>query len=194
MNGTNVAKSITAYYRVHGSGSYSSLSLYSNSGSATTTQSLAATFNLTGASFSSDKAYDIYVIAVDGFGQSTTSAVESIALGTPILFIDEEQLGVGINCFPTVAGLEVKGPLKLNGATILSGSTSATEDLAVAGNLSVGGTTTLSGNVSLASTKKITKADAGSWIADRDKVLVSQTSTATSSYAPVVGVNTTSGY
>lgn len=194
MTGTNVAKSITAYYREHGVGSYASKALYTNSGSATATQSLAATFTLSGISFDSNKAYDIYVIAIDGFGQSTTSAVASIALGTPILFVDAEQLGVGINCFPTVAGLEVQGPLKLNGATIMNGATSTTEDFAVAGALSVGGNTTLSGNVSLSANKRIEKSDAGSWISDRDRVLVRQTSTSNGSYSPVVGVNTTSGY
>ena len=194
MNGTNVAKSITAYYREHGTGSYTSKVLYSNSGSATAFQSLAATFNLSGIAFDSNKAYDIYVIAIDGLGQSTTSAVASIALGTPILFVDAEQLGVGINCFPTVAGLEVQGPLKLNGATIMNGETSTTQDFAVAGNLSVGGNTTLNGNVALSSNKRIEKSDAGSWISDRDRALVRQTSNASGNYSPVVGVNTANGY
>ena len=180
MNGTNVAKSITAYYREHGTGSYTSKALYTNSGNATAFQSLAATFNLSGVIFDSNKAYDIYVIAIDGFGQSATSAVTSIALGTPILFVDAEQLGVGVNCFPTIAGLEVQGPLKLNGSII--------------GNLSIGGNTTLNGNVTLASNKRIEKADSGSWISDRDRALVRQTATNNGSYGPVVGVKTPNGY
>lgn len=194
MTGTNVAKSITAYYRVHGTGSYTSKALYTNSGSATAYQPLATTFNLSGVAFDSNKAYDIYIIAIDGLGQSTTSEVSSIPLGTPILFVDAEQLGVGINCFPTVAGLEVQGPLKLNGATIMNGETSTTQDFAVAGNLSVGGTIDVEGIIDLGSVSRVRGASSGSWISDRDRATVRNNAASSGSYAPVVGVNTPSGY
>ena len=143
MTGANVAKSITFYYKESTASSYSSKALYTNSGSASSMQSLATTLDISGVEFISEKAYNTYVVVVDGFGQSTQSTVASLPLGTPILFIDTEQLGVGVNCFPTVAGLEVSGPIKSTGnitsGGVVSGDTLSGSTVSTTGNATIGG-------------------------------------------------------
>lgn len=145
MTGANVGKSITLYYKESTTSSYTSKTLYTNSGSASSMQSLAVTMDIPDVAFNSEKAYIVYVVVTDGFGQSTQSANSSIALGTPVLFVDTEQLGVGVNCFPTVAGLEVKGPIKATGnittsaAIQTSGSINAGTTLNSVGNATIGG-------------------------------------------------------
>lgn len=145
MTGANVGKSITLYYKESTASSYTSKTLYTNSGSASSMQSLAVTMDIPDVAFNSEKAYIVYVVVTDGFGQSTQSANSSIALGTPVLFVDTEQLGVGVNCFPTVAGLEVKGPIKATGnittsaAIQTSGSINAGTTLNSVGNATIGG-------------------------------------------------------
>lgn len=146
MTGANVAKSITFYYKESTASSYSSKALYTNSGSASSMQSLATTLDISGVEFISEKAYNTYVVVVDGFGQSTQSTVASLPLGTPILFIDTEQLGVGVNCFPTVAGLEVKGPIKSTGNITSSGTVSG--DTLSGSTVSTTGNATIGGNLS----------------------------------------------
>lgn len=148
MTGANTAKTITLYYKESTASSYSSKILYTNDGSATSQKSLASTLDISDVAFDSEKAYNIYVVATDGFGQSTQSAASALPLGTPILFIDTEQLGVGVNCFPTVAGMEVKGPIKATG-NITTGSAIQTSGSINAGTtLNSGGNATIGGNLS----------------------------------------------
>jgi hypothetical protein len=45
----------------------------------------------------------------NGIGNSSYSSIEKLSLGTPLLFLDEYQDGVGVNCFPTGKGLAVDG-------------------------------------------------------------------------------------
>ena len=146
MTGANVGKTITLYYKESTASSYSSKTLYTNSGSASSMQSLATTMDIADVAFDSEKAYNIYVIATDGFGQSTQSAISSIPLGTPVLFIDTEQLGVGVNCFPSVDGLEVKGPIKSTGNITSSGTVSG--DTLSGSTVSTTGNATIGGNLS----------------------------------------------
>ena len=138
MTGANVAKSITFYYKESTASSYSSKALYTNSGSASSMQSLATTLDISGVEFISEKAYNTYVVVVDGFGQSTQSTVASLPLGTPILFIDTEQLGVGVNCFPTVAGLEVSGPIKGSSTLNVNGNIVSKAAIQATGSINAG--------------------------------------------------------
>ena len=138
MTGANVGKSITLYYKESTASSYSSKALYTNSGSTSSMQSLAVTMNIPDVAFSSEKAYIVYVVVTDGFGQSTQSANSSIALGTPVLFVDTEQLGVGVNCFPTIAGLEVKGPIKGSSTLEVSGNIISKSAIQASGSINAG--------------------------------------------------------
>ena len=148
MTGANVGKSITLYYKESTASSYSSKALYTNSGSASSMQSLAVTMDIPDVAFNSEKAYIVYVVVTDGFGQSTQSANSSIALGTPVLFVDTEQLGVGVNCFPTVAGLEVKGPIKATGNITTSAAIQTSGSINAGTSLNAGSDIVAAGRVS----------------------------------------------
>ena len=139
MTGTNTAKTIDIYYRLHGStGSYTKIAHYSNSGSATSYKALSGDVKLTGHTFLSASSYDFYINAVDGFGTSVNSPIVSLPLGTPILFVDAAQQGVGVNCFPTVAGLEVSGPIKSNSTLNTNGNIISKSAIQATGSINAG--------------------------------------------------------
>lgn len=52
-----------------------------------------------------DQAYKFRMVLTDKYGTTYTTSEVSLAAGTPILFIDSIQNGVGINCFPKGDGL-----------------------------------------------------------------------------------------
>ena len=58
-----------------------------------------------------DEAYTFSATITDKFGKSATSSVP-VSIGVPIMFVDSAVLGLGVNKFPTVAGLDVNGPIK----------------------------------------------------------------------------------
>ena len=75
---------------------------YSGSGSITTTGD-------------NSTAYSFTATITDRFGKTATATLP-VSIGTPIMFIDEEQLGVGINAFPSGEGLYVKGTANIKGS------------------------------------------------------------------------------
>lgn len=113
MNGIHLAKKITLYYKTSTASSYSSLVLYNDTtGSATSYKSLSGSYALSSLTFDSNTAYNIYVVAQDCFDKTATSVVANLALGTPLMFIDAAQKGVGVDCFPEGQGLYVDGVVK----------------------------------------------------------------------------------
>ena len=50
----------------------------------------------------------------DQFGNSATASLQ-VPIGLPIMFIDTEQVGVGVNCLPESQGLYVKDNLRVGG-------------------------------------------------------------------------------
>ena len=64
--------------------------------------------------FSSSSSYNFYLIAIDKYGESTTSNTVSIARGEPIFYIDTNLSNVGVNCFANKDyDLDVKGNLRV---------------------------------------------------------------------------------
>ena len=59
-------------------------------------------------------AYDFTAIITDSFGK-TANAILPISIGMPIMFVDSNQLGVGVNTFPKGEGLWVKGQVDISG-------------------------------------------------------------------------------
>ena len=63
---------------------------------------------------SNNAPHDFWFIISDSF--TTPSTIHTkVPIGVPIMFVDSNQNGVGINKFPTVAGLDVDGPTIING-------------------------------------------------------------------------------
>lgn len=71
-----------------------------------------------------ENSYTFTATVTDRFG-GTSSSSATITRGVPIMFVDSDVLGVGINTFPTVAGLDVNGPIKTNGNVTASGTLTA---------------------------------------------------------------------
>ena len=95
-----------------GIGSASSfVTAYSGSGSVSTTGD-------------NSTAYSFTATITDRFGKSA-SATLPVSIGMPIMFIDEEQLGVGINTFPSGEGLYVKGTANVQGGAYIRDSLAA---------------------------------------------------------------------
>lgn len=59
-------------------------------------------------------AYDFTATIIDSFGK-TANAILPISIGMPIMFVDNNQLGVGVNTFPKGEGLWVKGQANISG-------------------------------------------------------------------------------
>lgn len=78
---------------------------YSGSGTITTTGN-------------NSTAYSFTATITDRFGKTATATLP-VSIGTPIMFIDEEQLGVGINAFPSGEGLYVKGMTNVQGSAYI---------------------------------------------------------------------------
>ena len=110
LTGIHLAKKITLYYS-SATVSLTSYVLYEDTGNSTTYKPLAGNYNLKNLSFDSDKAYNIYIIAEDCFGNTATSKTGSLALGIPTMLIDTEQMALGVNRFPDGKGIYVDGVL-----------------------------------------------------------------------------------
>lgn len=110
LTGIHLAKKITLYYS-SAIVSLTSYVLYEDTGNSTTYKPLAGNYNLKNLSFDSDKAYNIYIIAEDCFGNTATSKTGSLALGIPTMLIDTEQMALGVNRFPDGKGVYVDGVL-----------------------------------------------------------------------------------
>lgn len=109
MTGIHFAKKIVLYYKAVSASSYSTYTLYEDSGSSTAYKSLSETYSLSELSFDSDVAYNIYVQATDCFNQTTSSVQGNLPLGVPLLFIDAAMKGIGVNCFPAGEGIYPAG-------------------------------------------------------------------------------------
>lgn len=59
-------------------------------------------------SFNVNNSYPIYLEVKDKYGATVTSNILTLPIGEPTAFIDVEQNGVGVNCFPNGEGLWVK--------------------------------------------------------------------------------------
>ena len=77
---------------------------YSGSGTITTTGN-------------NSTAYSFTATITDRFGKSAKVTLP-VSIGMPIMFIDEEQLGVGINTFPSSEGLYVDGTFHVQGENL----------------------------------------------------------------------------
>lgn len=110
LTGIHLAKKITLYYSST-TINLTSYVLYEDTGNSTTYKSLAGNYTLEDLSFDSDKAYNIYIVAEDCFGNTATSKTGSLALGIPTMLIDTEQMALGVNRFPDSKGIYVDGVL-----------------------------------------------------------------------------------
>lgn len=82
---------------------------------------------------SNDSIFTFNVTLIDSLGVETQLDPIVVGLGKPILFIDSEQNGVGVNCFPIGSGLHVDGKTSLKGDTLIEGT------LNIDGNVTVKG-------------------------------------------------------
>lgn len=73
---------------------------------------------------SNDESYSFTVTITDRFNKTATATLP-VSIGTPIMFIDEEQLGVGINAFPSGEGLYVKGMANVQGSAYIKNTLQA---------------------------------------------------------------------
>lgn len=62
-------------------------------------------------------AYSFTATITDRFNKTATATLP-VSIGMPIMFIDEEQLGVGVNTFPSGEGLYVDGNVVIKGDTL----------------------------------------------------------------------------
>lgn len=82
-----------------------SSSAYGAAGSATKTASLTGINNET--------SYNFTFTITDRFGKTAT-ATSTLPIGMPLMFVDSNVKGVGVNKFPSIAGLDVEGELKMS--------------------------------------------------------------------------------
>lgn len=61
------------------------------------------------ANMDNESSFTFKIILTDSLGLSSDPIYCSIGIGEPILFIDVEQAGVGVNCFPDGSGLYARG-------------------------------------------------------------------------------------
>ena len=102
VNGKN---GIKVYYTIEQNGSTSTTYLYGTSSTVimSSAEKVNGTRTLTGISNDYSAIFSIYI--QDLFGNAILADSSRIERGQPIFFIDEEQIGVGINCFPGGKGL-----------------------------------------------------------------------------------------
>ena len=160
LYGYHVGKSLRVQYRPVGTSSWEYYYLYNNSDGSVGYSSLSGVYELNDITFDSGTAYEVRVLAYNGLGWGSYSATETLSLGTPLLFLDEYQDGVGINCFPTGKGLSVDGfgrftgsltahDISLSGSLVTSGYIESYSDLYISGNTYVAGNIYRNGYLSL---------------------------------------------
>ena len=93
----NSKNSLTKKYRRTDSSTY------------TTTTSTANPIKLT-LTASNENAYTYEAVVTDKFNKTASSTI-TIPRGLPIMFVDSAVLGVGVNTFPTISGLDVNGEI-----------------------------------------------------------------------------------
>lgn len=84
-------------------GSASALGNVTSSGQGTTTASLTGIDN--------NNSYTFNFTLTDRYGQTATASA-TLSRGVPIMFVDSAVLGVGINKFPSISGLDVNGEIR----------------------------------------------------------------------------------
>lgn len=107
VNSTNQAKisysgASKSGYTLGSSSAYGGIG---TSGQGTVTASLTGIDN--------NSSYTFSFTLTDKYGQTATASA-NLSRGVPIMFVDSAVLGVGVNTFPSVAGLDVNGPVKSN--------------------------------------------------------------------------------
>ena len=76
--------------------------------------------NKTVTNVDNNTAYTFKATIQDSFGKSAEASLP-VSIGMPMMFIDDEQLGVGINMFPQGQGLWVDGQANIDGNTNVNG-------------------------------------------------------------------------
>lgn len=121
MNGAHTARTITLSYKKTSDSTYTTKTLYQDSGS-TSYYQLSRTVALSGISFDSNAAYYMYIDATDGLGQTTRSITFTLSPGVPIMMIDAAMTGVGVNMLPEGKGLYVSEEVVVTNNVIINGN------------------------------------------------------------------------
>ena len=69
-----------------------------------------------------ESVFGFQITLTDKLGGVSKLAEAQVGAGQPILFIDSEQAGVGVNCFPEGKGLYVQGYTHLEGTSTIKGT------------------------------------------------------------------------
>lgn len=69
-------------------------------------------------------AYTFTFTITDKFGQTAT-ATANLSIGLPLMFVDSSVKGVGVNKFPSIAGVDVNGPIQTNTNVVVNSSNDA---------------------------------------------------------------------
>lgn len=109
--GTDVALVISPIWGIGDNNKGTAQYSYKKDGGAYNTPVTTTTFNtpITFANMSNESSFTFKVELFDSFGRAGGEIYYTLGIGEPILFIDTEQVGVGVNCFPEGKGLHVKG-------------------------------------------------------------------------------------
>ena len=109
--GTDVALVISPIWGISDNNRGTAQYSYKKDGGAYNTPVTTTTFNtpITFANMSNESSFTFKVELFDSFGRAGGEIYYTLGIGEPILFIDTEQVGVGVNCFPEGKGLHVKG-------------------------------------------------------------------------------------
>ena len=97
-------------------------------------------------------AYDFIATITDSFGK-TANAILPVSIGIPIMFVDSNQLGVGVNTFPKGQGLWVNGQENIVGNLNVKGNIEG-EELLINGHIEgkellINGQGNITGNLSI---------------------------------------------
>lgn len=109
--GTDVALTISPIWGINGNNKGTAKYSYKKDGGSYSSEVTTTTFNtpITFSNMSNESSFTFKVVLYDSFGRASSEFYCNLGIGEPILFIDTEQVGVGVNCFPEGKGLHVKG-------------------------------------------------------------------------------------
>ena len=85
-----------------------------------------------------ESSFTFKVVLYDSFGRESSEIYYTLGIGEPILFIDTEQVGVGVNCFPEGKGLYTRGKAVFHDTVTAESNIEVNESLLVKGTAEIG--------------------------------------------------------
>jgi hypothetical protein len=138
--GTDVALVISPTWGINNNNAGTAKYTYKEGGGAYKTEVSTTSFNtpITFANMNNESSFTFKVVLYDSFGRESSEIYYTLGIGEPILFIDTEQVGVGVNCFPEGKGLYARGNAVFHDTVTAESNIEVNESLLVKGTAEIG--------------------------------------------------------